>query len=102
MTNETARGLEQLSARFRELGFNVREAHFFADNGLLIGTSTDELLVSSVALYFADGRLRARLAQHGGTHWEKRLATETELEAAALEALQTNERPPTPQWLVDW
>lgn len=103
--NTAERLLEEMRARFLQLGFSVRTAAFFANNGLFIGTPPQDVdgvvvLEHTVFLYFSGDCWHARVTPHGGPHWEKRLMSSAELEAAALEALRSVERPPSPEWLV--
>lgn len=56
------------------------------------------MIERTVFLYWADA-WEARVTQHGGRHWIKRSATIEELESVALEALATDERPPTTDWI---
>ncbi|WP_256561922.1 hypothetical protein [Pyxidicoccus xibeiensis] len=41
------------------------------------------------------------MTRHGGPHWTRRADTLDRLEAIALEALNTSELPPGPDWKVD-
>jgi hypothetical protein len=44
-------------------------------------------------------RKEARITPHGGPHWTKYAASIAELEAVALEALATDQTPPSDGWM---
>jgi hypothetical protein len=102
--------LDDLALRFESRGFLARHRSYFADNGIVIfsGPSDDEpalgadgivVIGRGVFLYWGDARWEARITPHGRPHWIKHAASITELEAVALEALATDQTPPSDGWM---
>jgi hypothetical protein len=103
----TATPQEELEALGRRLaqehGFRFRPAPYFATSGILVCTPPVDagafaVIERSVFLYSRENRWEARVTQHGGAHWIRVAETIARLEVLALEALQTEARPPTSAW----
>jgi hypothetical protein len=102
--------LDELALRFESRGFLAGQRNFFADNGIVIvsGPSDDEpppgpdgivVIGRCVFLYWGDAGWEARITPHGGPHWIKHAASIAALESVALEALATDQTPPSDGWM---
>ena len=109
MTRSVHDQLDDLALRFESRGFLARQATYFADNGILIfskpsdepapGADGIAVIGRGVCLYWGDAGWEARVTTHGGPHWIKHAASIAELEAVALEALATDQTPPSDGWM---
>jgi hypothetical protein len=99
---DTQSQLEALGRRLAELGYGYRAGNYFSDNGIVVFTAAQQgVIEGSVFLYERNGSWVARVTSQGGSHWIRPAKTCAELEAPALEALRSSERPPARGWLLD-
>ena len=110
MTGSVHEQLDDLALRFESRGFLAKQRSYFADNGIVIfsGPSDDApapgpdgivVIGRGVFLYRGDAGWEARITPHGGPHWIKHAASIAELETVALEALATDQTPPSDGWM---
>ena len=109
MTRGVHDQLGDLTLRFESRGFFASPRSFFADNGIMIFLRPDDepapgshgigVIERRVFLYWGETGWEARITPHGGPHWIKRAASIAELEAAALEALASDQTPPSDGWM---
>ena len=110
MTRSVHDQLDDLALRFESRGFLARQRSYFTDNGIVIfvGPSDNEpspgadgifVIWRGVFLYWGASGWEARITPHGGPHWIRYAASITELEAVALEALATDQTPPSDGWI---
>lgn len=96
--------LAAVVARLRDAGLHVKDAAYFAPEGILAwATTTDSgwgftVIDEAIAIYVSDGGLELRVTQHGGPHWIRGAADPDEACAIARAFLARPRRPPGDGW----
>lgn len=99
--------LDALARRLAERGYRCRSTRYFAHVEVLAlspgaeGPAGTPVAERSVFLCHGDDGWMARVTPHGGPHWVRRVSNCSELEAIALQALATDARPRSDEWVRD-